>query len=58
MTENGYIQAKYLEGSDEELNRVKRTVTEALKERGSLFDKIKVHENKQLNLRIDVFELK
>ena len=43
--------------SDEELERVKRAVEEALRKRRLSFDKIEVHESGRLNLRIDVFGL-
>jgi len=57
MTENGHIQAKYFEDSDEDLNGVKRTVIEALRERGLSFERIEVRKGGHLNLRIDVFGL-
>ena len=43
--------------SDEELERVKRAVEEALKERRLSYERIEVHESGRLNLRIDVFGL-
>jgi len=43
--------------SDEELERVKRAVEEALRKRRLSYEKIEVHESGRLNLRIDVFGL-
>ena len=43
--------------SDEELERVKRAVEEALRKRRLSYERIEVHESGRLNLRIDVFGL-
>ena len=43
--------------SDEELERVKRAVEEALRKRRLSYDRIEVHESGRLNLRIDIFGL-
>ena len=43
--------------SDEEFERVKRAVEEALRKRRLSFDGIEVRESGRLNLRIDVFRL-
>ena len=43
--------------SDEELERVKRAVEEALRKRRLSFERIEVYESERLNLRIDVFGL-
>ena len=42
---------------DEEFERVKRAVAEALRKRRLSYDRIEVHESGRLNLRIDVFGL-
>ncbi|MCD6593661.1 hypothetical protein J7L00_06230 [Candidatus Bathyarchaeota archaeon] len=42
---------------DEEFERVKRAVAEALRKRGLSFDRVEVREGGRLNLRIDVFGL-
>jgi len=43
--------------SDEELERVKRAVEEALRKRRLSYEKIEVHESGRLNLRIEIFGL-
>jgi len=42
---------------DEEFERVKRAVAEALRKRRLSYDRIEVHESGRLNLRIDIFGL-
>ena len=58
MFGRGMKMSKFIYGySDEKLERIKRTVEDALRKRRLSFSRVEVHEGGHLNLRIDVFGL-